>query len=90
VRVTNDTESTQSISAFIGTPPGDPDPSKGPRSLTVINFNGIVKKCYSNPNQHWNWMNDILQSGETKEYRYQYIHAANSNGATKHSWRIGE
>jgi hypothetical protein len=92
VKVINDTESPQTVKAYVGTEQGNPGVQGGPRILSVINYGGKVVSCCSETNQSWNWLKEDppIPSGQPMEHQYQYIHASNSCGASVHIWRLDD
>jgi len=81
--VTNDTATAKVIRAYMGSNGGTPGANM------VIRYEGMVKWCCCNRKEWWNWLVDYIQPGQSRVYKYQFIHAANSTAPILHSWRLG-
>jgi hypothetical protein len=82
--VSNDTPEGRIVRSYIGSD------GTTPNANVVIRFGEIVKWCCCSRNESWNWLVDYIPAGQSRVYRYQFIHAANSTAPILHSWRLGE
>jgi hypothetical protein len=83
INVHNNTSSSATIQAYVGS-----DQSGG-SAPSVMNLGGTVVYCGPGANQMWNWLQDTISANSTQQYIYQFIHAANASGPTRHDWRLG-
>jgi len=78
VTINNDTVSSKTIKAYIGT--------TTPNLTPVIKFGNTAYWINLN-DKCWNWLTeDSLAANASKTYSYEYIQAAQSNSPSIHSW----
>jgi hypothetical protein len=83
VVVVNDTDAARVVRSYMGSDGGTPGAD------VVVRFGNLVKWCCLNRKEWWNWLVDYIPAGQSRVYKYQFIHAANSTAPVLHGWQSG-
>lgn len=83
VVVVNDTSAPRVVRSYMGSD------GETPGANVVIRYDDAAKWCCCNRKEWWNWLVDYIPPGQSRIYKYQFIHAANSTAPILHSWRLG-